>query len=245
MKSTFQETLLSMGYRHELRKVFHDFLTLCLCAFAQNPLTGKSHYESDYLATINTYTDQKDRERFSTLLACLTSEMTVQQGNHSGNDVLGSFYEQHLYRKGASQFFTPYPICMFMAACIEPKESSDQQHILDPCCGAGRMLLAHAQLKGTHYYYYGIDIDLVCVKMTVLNLFLNGIFHAEVMCADALNSDDFVVSYKTSLLPFGIFRITEKEYSPLWNRNRVRVMREQRPIEPPLFNIQGTQLCMF
>ncbi|MBX7227743.1 MAG: N-6 DNA methylase [Chitinophagales bacterium] len=242
MKTTFHQTLLSLGYRHELRKVFQDFLTLCLCAFAQNPLTGKSHYEDEYLSIIARY--EQEREIFPTLLACLITEMTEQQGSGSGNDVLGSFYEQHLYRKGVAQFFTPYPVCLFMANCVAP-EHETPQHVLDPCCGAGRMLVAHAQTFGTHHVYYGIDIDVVCVQMTVLNLFLNGIFGAEVMCADALNPDDFVVSYYTSMIPFGIFRITEKEKSPLWNRNRVRVMKEIQVSKPPVQNVIGTQLCMF
>ncbi|HLP21029.1 MAG TPA: N-6 DNA methylase, partial [Chitinophagales bacterium] len=88
---------------------------------------------------------------------------------------------------------------------------------LDPSCGSGRMLLASSRIAGPDQYYFGIDLDQTCVKMTALNLFLSGIFHGEVMCANALVPGEFTVSYKTSFLPFGLFRILDKEKSRLWN----------------------------
>ncbi len=69
---------------------------------------------------------------------------------------------------------------------------------------------------GKGHEFYGIDIDHTCVKMTALNLFLNGIFRSEVMWADALSPGDFRVSYVISFLPLGIFRVEVKEQSKLW-----------------------------
>lgn len=91
----------------------------------------------------------------------------------------------------------------------------------------GRMLLSSAKVMGKHHLFYGIDIDLVCVHMTAINLFLNGIIHAEVLCADALRPGDFQVSYRTSLHPFGIFRITEKEQSPLWQMHQMEFKKTE------------------
>ena len=101
--------------------------------------------------------------------------------------------------------------------------------------------------------YYGIDIDHMCVKITVLNLFLNGAFHAEVMCADALKAGDFRVSYRTSFLSLGIYRITEKEQSPLWHRYQSYARERTTPVTPNLSlpsedgesTISGTQLNLF
>jgi hypothetical protein len=53
--------------------------------------------------------------------------------------------------------------------------------------------------------------------MTALNLFLNGVFEAEVMCADALSPNDFRMSYAISFMPLGIFRIEDREKSSLWH----------------------------
>ncbi|MBI3233144.1 MAG: SAM-dependent DNA methyltransferase [Bacteroidetes bacterium] len=99
-------------------------------------------------------------------------------------------------------------------------------HILDSSCGSGRMLMASAKEHGQRNFYYGIDIDHTCVKMATINLFLNGVFRAEVMCGDALNNNDFRASYRTSFLPFGVFKTTEKEKSQLWQMNQNRT-REQ------------------
>jgi hypothetical protein len=53
--------------------------------------------------------------------------------------------------------------------------------------------------------------------MTALNLFLSGLFHSESLCANALLPEDFRISYRTSFLPFGLFRVKEKEQSLLWH----------------------------
>lgn len=251
-KETFASLIQTFGYRHDIRTVFDDFLSMALCAFSQNPATGKSYDEELYLATIGKYRDKGESDKFPKLLALLTMEMEGLQGSGMGNDVLGTFYEQHLYRKGASQYFTPYPICSFMASSCFTDEGPSQ-NILDPCCGSGRMLLAAAETGGRHHNFYGIDIDPVCVRMAAINLFLNGIFSAEVMCADALSPESFTESYKTSFLPFGVFRTTEKEKSGLWHMHRNSFGKSPRgamenKLGPPDAKVpwrEGSQLKMF
>jgi len=147
--------------------------------------------------------------------------MTERIAMNEGNDILGECYEGNLAKKGLSQFFTPYPICRFMArsAIGEAQKIGEERplRILDPACGSGRMLVVTAQESEKKHEHYGIDIDLTCVKMTALNLFLNGVFHSEVMCANALLPNEFRGSYVISFLPFGIFRIKQKEKSILWH----------------------------
>jgi type I restriction-modification system DNA methylase subunit len=82
------------------------------------------------------------------------------------------------------------------------------------------MLLASHKKNGVDNEYYGIDIDRTCAKMAALNLFLHGMWHGEVMCANALSPDDFVISYRISMLPLGIFKIENKEDSRLWHLHR-------------------------
>lgn len=252
---TFEKTIRRFQYRHDTRTVFNDFLTMTLCAFSQNPATGKSHDEDLYMETIAKYKDDALRFEFPKLLACLTVEMEERTGSDTGNDVLGEFYEQNISRKGSGQFFTPWHICKFMAQCtaesVEDKPADRLLRILDPSCGSGRMLLASNTVNGPMHEYYGVDIDETCVKMAALNLFLNGMFHCEVMCADALARDDFRFSYRTSFLPFGIFRINEKEQSPLWHMMQnawpEKKVKEQK--EPPEFSetkvVAGNQLTIF
>jgi len=56
--------------------------------------------------------------------------------------------------------------------------------------------------------------------MAAIHLFLSGMFHSEVMCANFLEPDDFRFSYRISFFPFGIFKIEEKEKSLLWHLNK-------------------------
>jgi hypothetical protein len=86
--------------------------------------------------------------------------------------------------------------------------------------------------------------------MTALNLFLSGLFHTETMCGNALLPDDFRVSYITSFLPFGLFRVHSKEQSRLWHLLQ-NTWQSKSPInkEPPDLNTNqyppGSQLNIF
>lgn len=219
---TFSQILKRFEYSYDLRTVFSDFLTMTICASTRNPLNGLSHYEDLYLKTIEPYKADKLHHEFPKAFAQLILEMQerINAGN-ANNDILGEFYEQNLYRKGAQQYFTPWPICSFMAKSIKDHLAQPDRErplrVLDPACGSGRMLIAAREAHGREHEYYGIDIDDICVKMTAINMFYNGMWRSEVMCANALLPDDFRYSYRISLLPFGIFHIEEKEKSPLWN----------------------------
>jgi type I restriction-modification system DNA methylase subunit len=131
------------------------------------------------------------------------------------------------------------------------QEHTEPLRILDPACGSGRMLVVAAELSEKKELYFGIDIDLSCVKMTILNLFLNGIFHAEALCTDFLLPREFRGSYVTSFLPFGIFRIREKEDSLLWHlvQNHPRERPQQKlPSEQTSdrsFSPDNSQLNLF
>jgi type I restriction-modification system DNA methylase subunit len=235
LQNTFAKTILKIGYRFSLSKVFDDFLTMAIACCSINPLTKLSNYEDEYLETISYYKDSELRFEFSNAHASLIVEMEERLGSSLGNDILGEFFEQHISNSRNGQFFTPYPICEFMASVIHTDVVVDGDYgkplrILDPSCGSGRMLMASYKRNKNMHEYYWIDIDRICVKMTALNLFLNGIWDSEVMCANALSPDDFVCSYRISFLPFGIFKITEKEKSKLWwmhkNSFPIRVKKE-------------------
>lgn len=222
-KSLFAETLFKIGYRFSLSKVFDDFLTMSIAACTQNLHTKVSYYEDEYLQTIAYYKDSPLRFEFTNAFAHLIHEMEERVDSSAGNDVLGEFFEQHISHGRNGQFFTPPHICQFMASITHSDRIGEEDmpdrplRILDPACGSGRMLLAGRPVYGGGHEYYGIDIDRTCVQMTALNLFFNGMWNSEVMCANALFPDDFVIAYRISLLPLGIFKIEEKEQSKLWH----------------------------
>lgn len=217
-QNSFAESIHKIAYRFSLHSVFEDFLTMSIAACTQNLNSGKSWYEDEYLATIAKYKDSELRHEFPNAFAALVREMEVRTGDQMGNDVLGEFFEQHISNGRNGQYFTPFPVCLLMASITGGENTVKEKplRIIDPTCGSGRMLLASYKINGPENEYYGIDIDLTCVKMTALNLFLNGMWHSEVMCANALNPDDFVIAYRISLFPLGIFKIESKEQSKLW-----------------------------
>src|SRR5258706_1282572 len=249
-QDTFSKLILDFHNQYELYSVFDDFLTMTICSLSQNPLTGKSHYEDLYFGTIKKYKDNSLRFNFPKMFACLVNQMDERMSSETGNDILGEFYSEHLYRKGGTQIFTPWQVCKFMASTVVSKseETSIEKplRILDPACGSGRMLVVAATVIGREHSYYGIDIDHLCVKMAKFNLFLKGVFHSEVMCANALIPEDFKRSYRLSFMPLGIFQIDKKEESPLWHILRESaeaskaesIKREEKTNEQPSNNSQ-------
>ena len=236
-KQSFSSLMLQFEHKYDLRNAFDDFLTLSLCSLSINPLTRKSYDEDLYIDVIRQYEKDDLRHLFPEAFAQMVLEMEARKGSSQGNDVLGDFYQEHLYRKGASQFFTPWSVCEMMAKITCAEEIEKALNILDPTCGSGRTLLASAFELGNKHHYYGIDIDSTCVKMSTINLFLNGIFKGEVMCADALNPDDFRGSYKFSTFPLGVRLITKKANSTLWHLHKNSFTKNEEQ--------KGTQIRLF
>ncbi|MFN8250239.1 MAG: N-6 DNA methylase [Ferruginibacter sp.] len=226
-KTSFAAAMHVVAHRFPIFTVFDDFLTMTIASCTRNLQTGKSWYEEEYLQTIEKYKDPELWPEFPKAFASLINEMEIRVNAFDGNDVLGEFFEEHISNGRNGQYFTPYPICRFMASISQTDQIGDTDvgegktlRILDPACGSGRMLLASRDINGLGHEYYGIDIDRTCVKITALNLFLNGVWNSEVMCANALMPDDFVISYRISFLPLGIFKIETKEQSKLWQLHR-------------------------
>lgn len=247
--SSFTETILSISRRFSISQVFEDFLTLTIAACTQNPALRISYYETEYLETIRKYKDLDLRHKFPKALACLIEEVEARNESSLGNDVLGEFFEEHISNGRNGQFFTPYPVCQMMAAMVAstpPENSNEPLRILDPTCGSGRMLLA-ARCVGTgQREYYGIDIDQTCVKMAAVNLFFNGMWNSEVMCANVLDPNDFVLSYHISLLPLGIFKIQDKGKSAIWHlfQRGLEKIKKDKDFKK-VANEKGSQLKLF
>lgn len=216
-KNLFANILLKIGHRFSLSKVFDDFLTMAIAACTQNPETKLSYYEDEYLQIIAAYKDSELRHEFPRAFAQLIIEMEERVNSDYGSDVLGEFFEQELSHGRNGQFFTPYPICQFMTSItaannsLKHKSHIEPLRILDPACGSGRMLLAAHRYHGSGNQYYGIDIDMTCVKMTSLNMFLNGMWNSEVMCANSLAIDDFVIAYRLSFFLLEFLKSTKKK----------------------------------
>ncbi len=103
-------------------------------------------------------------------------------------DVIGDLYMELSHSdKGFGQFFTPWHVAQMMASItigtpdLETYTPQRPMTICDPCCGSGVMLLAAASvlprgfIDESRVAFYGMDIDLTCVKMARLNMGLYGL----------------------------------------------------------------------
>lgn len=112
------------------------------------------------------------------------------------SDALGEIYEGCFQAKGKAdslgQFFTPMHICRLMAGvCGTPHESEDGiVHWNDPAVGSGRTLIAGwgAADKYAKNYFEGGDIDATSVRMTALNMMINGMV-GTVHCQNCLSRE--------------------------------------------------------
>lgn len=121
---------------------------------------------------------QDNPDMFELLVRWL--ELATQGINKNGAyDFFGTMYEEVVKGKFKSsamgQFFTPLALCGLMA---EVTYSPEGRTVCDCACGSGRTLLAHFSQsdKTKLYYYYGGDLDPVCVKMCTLNFMIHGMF---------------------------------------------------------------------
>lgn len=86
-------------------------------------------------------------------------------------DALGDIFMEHISYGKLGQFFTPQPICDMMAQFTH-EGIKDDETVYDPTCGSGRTLLAVAKIN-RKCIFFGADIDLLCCKMTLLNMLAN------------------------------------------------------------------------
>lgn len=104
-----------------------------------------------------------------------------------------NFYEGAVKSKGKAdalgQFYTPMPLCDLMGEIVSGSEAErDVETVLDCASGSGRTLLGHYK-KNWHKdkvcYYLAGDVDSQSVKMSALNMAINGMFGRSI-CGDAL-----------------------------------------------------------
>lgn len=158
------ETLLSrLAYRFDIRTVFCDLVDLILMPLIiQDEIGMQRNPLKNY--------DEKEQLIFVDLMN-LVGKIMEENGNF--HDAFGDIFMEHLSFGKNGQFFTPQPICDMMAQMQCP-EIENGKSVCDPACGSGRTLLAMAKIN-RDVWLYGSDIDLLCVKMTVLNLALNNL----------------------------------------------------------------------
>lgn len=214
---TFSEQLLALAGRFDLATFFDNLLTLALASFARDSTGCASIDKAVAESVLKNYEGTADLRVFSSLLDTLVTEMS--NGRNGRNDILGTFYEQHLAPRERLPILMSYETADLLIRHMY-KDKRSPKNIADMNCTTGRVLLAAARYLGSDHSFYGMHTDPVCVKITAINLFLNGVHEGEVVCADPFNPDSFLLGYVLSSSPIGVYRIKHKEESKLWQQLR-------------------------
>ena len=190
------EEIHRFGYSYA--SIFNDFVEACLLALLsltdnikypdvieraqQNKLTGV--YEYQYMQLIGRYKENKSHEQGKRPADYMTEAWgcLLKETKELGHDVLGEIYMTQISFGEHGQFFTPIPVCDMMAQ-ITGSPTSGQQ-VGDPTCGSGRLFISMAKLN-KDLYFTGVDLSLICAKMTALNMWLFDL-NADIYCGDSL-----------------------------------------------------------
>lgn len=172
---------------HSSWQVWQDFVNMSACAIAnavdRRRDVGKTRDDS-YMETVQRYS-KEELELISELLSITTLALE----ENPEQDFLGELYMRfNLENKWRGQFFTPWHIAELMAKMLvgdDLKEKIDSDGYIsvnDPCCGAGCMLIAFANIckdeLDVNYQndvlFVGQDIDPVVAKMCYIQISLLG-----------------------------------------------------------------------
>lgn len=186
----FGDLFDTLARRHGSYQAFQDFLDLFINGWSLD-------YNPNLQVTRDRYTP-KERTQFGRLMQ--ESILTLNQQIKTDTDyydLFGTFYEaEGLTNKHFAQFFTPLPICQFMAQIVDPQSKAS---FSDPCCGSGRFSLATNSVT-LGLFHVLVDIDYTCARMAALNLTLHGI-NGIVICDNALIPErDFKGAFRVNRL---------------------------------------------
>jgi len=182
----------------DITTAFGDALEMLVCEFTHHwvdPETGhlRGRYTDKYLAVAKRYEPDHIREHYPPLcraiMAAYDQGVTAEGG---WCDPLGDYFQEIASQRDKAwkgQFFTPIPVCDMMAQLtLQEKPPKEEQRVLDPACGSGRMQIAFDRScpPRSNNFYVGVDIDARCIRIAAINFYFHGMRGA-VICGNSLS----------------------------------------------------------
>ena len=164
-KKRFSQALLTLARTNNIATIFDDFLDFALLF-----IKWWERKPEEYLELDKRYPEPEQAHLM--VEAYLAMGDIAENGGEGFKDPFGDFFEEYMSSSRTGQFFTPQPVCDFMAQIQMPADVPNHAKVNDPCCGSGRLLLSAAKIN-RHLQFFATDVDLTCCKMTVLNFLLN------------------------------------------------------------------------
>ena len=231
----FLKAFRSLTDRHEAWHVWNDFITLEACSIAMNCERvdkARADQRMKWASASAERYDDRELDRIAELAEITAGALQ----KNPGQDFLGQLYMSLDFGDTwRGQFFTPWNIAYMMAMMTVGQEEDiiaqrGFASVLDPCCGAGCMLLAsaaayHAQFKERNYredlLFVGQDLDRVVALMCYIQLSVLG-------CAGYVAIGNSITNPigGTDLFPTiggsGELWYTPMWYSPVWELRRLK-----------------------
>lgn len=179
----FIENFRSLNQKHGRYDVWSDFIVMSSCALSNVfDKRYEKEREAEYLKCVSKYTPE-EAEKICEML----SYTVLAFDRHPEQDFLGDIFSAlNLHDEWRGQFFTPYDVSKMMAKMILPgKENAEGWEkpvtVCDPCCGAGCLLIACANVArsyGVNYQqkiaFYAQDVDRITALMCYVQLSILG-----------------------------------------------------------------------
>lgn len=187
-RKLFEKTFKELTAKHNTWQVWQDFVTMYAISISNAVDKREEVYqkrEDEYMAIVKRYS-KSDLE----LLPKLLGYTTMALDTNPAQDFLGQLYMDLDFGRGwQGQFFTPWHVAEMMAQmqidenAVEKVAENGYFSVADPCCGAGVMLLAFAQVCKENYglnyqrsvLFVGQDIDPIVAKMAYIQMSLLGL----------------------------------------------------------------------
>ena len=165
-----------MGYIQTVQEKFDRLLNACLFIYRFNPTKEE---QKEFIDTVQGTNGQL-------YIKAMQLIFNDSEGMH---DAIGDFFQSIISRHSNSQFFTPECVSDLSALVVMGKNNiKEGMSVCDPSVGSGRMLLSAAKFAGKDkhkLHYYGVDIDLRCIKIALLNLCMHSL-RGELVWGDSL-----------------------------------------------------------
>ena len=179
----FQEVFKNLCRTRNPLRAWSDSITMIACAISNSVDEEMfDQREQLYMHTIQKYSKDELND-VAHLFAIIVNALK----DDPEQDFLGTLYSTlGLTNKQLGQVFTPYHIAELMARLVHEKyiaiiNEKGFAAVADPCCGAGVMLIATANVARkndvnyqSHMFFYAQDIDFTVAMMCYISLSLLG-----------------------------------------------------------------------
>ena len=244
----FSKVFNHFAYRFSAWEVWCDFVTMFACSISvmvDREDRGRLESRIKMLETILNRYSEEERKSIVAL-----AEITVAAlEKNPEQDFLGRLYMSLDFgSKWHGQFFTPWHVAYMMAKMTITDADDDELKrqgylsCMDPCCGAGCMLIAGAAAFNAlgaernhqeEMLFVGQDLDQIVALMCYIQLSLLGCA-GYVAVGNSLTNPVGGTILDPSMKDGGELWFTPMWFSPLWELRRIwhRLQKEAHQQEP-------------